>query len=94
MALELVVAQKGGRNGGGGLCWLGGGTGVWGQRGAGCRWELCCGRHPGPQRALPAPSLALERGQTFLSSALYLLMMQVVGAGVPVSCSTFFLGSN
>lgn len=44
-ALELVLAQKGGRNGGGGLCWLRGGTGVWGQmgwRGAGCRWELCC----------------------------------------------------
>lgn len=74
MVLEVVAAQKGGRNGGGGLCWLGGGTGVRGQLGAMLR-----GRHPGPQCALPAPSLALERGQTFLSPALYLLMMQVQG---------------
>ena len=45
-ALELVVAQKGGRRGGGGFCWPGGGTGVRGQLGwggAGCRWELRCG---------------------------------------------------
>lgn len=33
-------------------------------------------------------------GETFLSPALYLLMMQVVGAGVVVTCTTYFLGSN